>query len=238
VKVDFTKDIRRLDNERYAEIKVKFDDKYDSATLLELQDIIGNEFNTEDSEYSLGFDFGQESENANSFNSVVFAALLALVVMYTLLVLQFNSFTQPLLILVAIPFSFPILFPGLFYTDNPMSFFVVIGLTGLIGIVVNNTIILIEYANLQRRNGKTLIDSISESVRLRTRPIFTTSLTTIAGLLPLALTEPFWEPLAFTIIFGLVSSVMMIVIAFPVYYYFVESTREMFYKAIAKARGN
>lgn len=115
-----------------------------------------------------------------------------------------------------------------------MSFFVVIGLTGLIGIVVNNTIILIEYANAQRRAGKSIIDSIAESVRLRTRPIFTTSLTTIAGLLPLALTEPFWEPLAFTIIFGLISSVMMIVIAFPVYYFFVESGRYLFYKQVER----
>ena len=235
VKVDYTKEIRRQDNERFAEIRVKFNDKYDSATLLELQEIIEEEFSKDDnSEYSLGFDFGQESENANSFNSVVFAGLIALIVMYILLVLQFNSFTQPLLILVAIPFSFPILFPGLFYTDNPMSFFVVIGLTGLIGIVVNNTIILIEYANSQRRAGKSIIDSIAESVRLRTRPIFTTSLTTIAGLLPLALTEPFWEPLAFTIIFGLVSSVMMIVIAFPVYYFLVESARDLFYKKVKK----
>ncbi len=235
VKVDFTKEIRRKDNERFAEIRVKFNDKYDSATLLELQEIIEGEYNGEDnSEFSLGFDFGQESENANSFNSVVFAGLIALIVMYILLVLQFNSFTQPLLILVAIPFSFPILFPGLFYTDNPMSFFVVIGLTGLVGIVVNNTIILIEYANAQRKTGKSIIDSIAESVRLRTRPIFTTSLTTIAGLLPLALTEPFWEPLAFTIIFGLISSVMMIVIAFPVYYFLVESARDLFYKKVKK----
>lgn len=235
VKVDYTKEIRRKDNERFAEIRVKFNDKYDSATLLELQEIIEGEYNGEDnSEFSLGFDFGQESENANSFNSVVFAGLIALIVMYILLVLQFNSFTQPLLILVAIPFSFPILFPGLFYTDNPMSFFVVIGLTGLVGIVVNNTIILIEYANAQRKSGKSIIDSIAESVRLRTRPIFTTSLTTIAGLLPLALTEPFWEPLAFTIIFGLISSVMMIVIAFPVYYFFVESARDLFYKKVKK----
>jgi multidrug efflux pump subunit AcrB len=235
VKVDYTKEIRRKDNERFAEIRVKFNDKYDSATLLELQEIIEGEYNGEDnSEFSLGFDFGQESENANSFNSVVFAGLIALIVMYILLVLQFNSFTQPLLILVAIPFSFPILFPGLFYTDNPMSFFVVIGLTGLFGIVVNNTIILTEYANAQRKSGKSIIDSIAESVRLRTRPIFTTSLTTIAGLLPLALTEPFWEPLAFTIIFGLISSVMMIVIAFPVYYFLVESARDLFYKKVKK----
>jgi multidrug efflux pump subunit AcrB len=154
--------------------------------------------------------------------------------MYGLLVLQFNSFTQPLLILLAIPFSFPGLFAGLYYTNNPLSFFVVVGLTGLVGIVVNNTIMLIEYANAQRNEGKDLLFSISEAVSLRTRPILTTSLVTVAGLVPLAISEPFWEPLAFTIIFGLLSSVIMIIVAFPVFYYVVERLREKFYSRFNK----
>lgn len=241
IKVDYLSEVRRLDGTRYAEIRVKFGGDNDSATLLELQEKIEGRFTANVLESlseqfsevaTIGFDFGQESDNASSFSSVALAGIISLFVMYAVLVLQFNSFTQPILILLAIPFSFPGLFSGLYYTNNPMSFFVVIGVTGLIGIVVNNTIMLIEYANSQRAEGKNVIDAISEAIRLRTRPILATSLTTVAGLVPLALSEPFWEPLAFTIIFGLLSSVFMIMLAFPIYYYFIETLRERFYRVV------
>lgn len=232
VKVESVSEISRRDGNRYATIRVKFSEGSDSATIVELKEEIENEYSESvlDAEYgdvSLAFDFGQESDNAESFESVVLAGMLALVVMYGLLVLQFNSFTQPLLILLAIPFSFPGLFLGLYLTGNPMSFFVVIGLTGLIGIVVNNTIMLIEYANAKRAEGYSSLEAISEATKLRTRPILTTTLTTVCGLVPLALAEPFWEPLAFTIIFGLISSMMMLFFAFPIFYHLVQSGRDL-----------
>lgn len=235
VKVGDVEEVRKLDGERYVEVMVKFSENSDSATSVELKKRISDKYTDshlaklsgERGAVLLGFDFGQETENAESFNSVVYAGIIAMLAIYALLVLQFNSFTQPLLILVAIPFSFPGLFAGLYYTGNPMSFFVVIGLTGLIGIVVNNTIMLIEYANSRYKDSQDLGESITEAVRLRTRPIMATSLTTIAGLLPLALTEPFWEPLAYTIVFGLISSVLLITFAFPSYYYVVQRGREV-----------
>ncbi len=233
VQVQNLNGISEIDGKRFAQIRAKFTGDSDSATLLELQNKIINEFTPQkladfgESDIKLGFDLGQESDNAESFSSVVFAGLVALLVMYVLLVVQFNSFTQPLLILVAIPFSFPGLFIGLYLTNNPMSFFVVVGLTGLIGIVVNNTIMLLEYANTRRREGFGIRCSIAKAIELRFRPILATSTTTIAGLLPLALTEPFWEPLAFTIIFGLLSSVAMVLIAFPAFYITLEKLREL-----------
>ncbi len=231
VQVAYVNDIRTLNGERYAEISAKLSDNTNSAALLELQQYIESEYDTPDT-VQLGFDFGQETENAESFSSVAIAGVIALLVMYLLLVLQFNSFSQPLLILLAIPFSFPGLFLGLYLTGNPMSFFVIVGMTGLIGIVVNNTIMLVEYANARRRVGKNVIDAIAEAVKLRTRPIIATSLTTIAGLLPLALTEPFWESLALTIVFGLISSVILIITSFSVFYYAFEKTRENVYKKL------
>lgn len=228
VRISYIDDIRAKNGQRYAELSAKLSDNNNSAALIELQEKIEGEYSNSD-KYSLEFDFGQETENANSFSSVTIAAVVSILAMYILLVLQFNSFSQPLLILLAIPFSFPGLFAGLYYTNNPMSFFVVIGITGLIGIVVNNTIMLIEYANTQRAQGKGIVESISEAVKLRTRPIFATSLTTVAGLFPLAISEPFWEPLAFTIIFGLLSSIVMLVLSFPLFYYLFESIREWIY---------
>jgi multidrug efflux pump subunit AcrB len=231
VVVDNLATISKIDNRRFAEVRAKFTDNSNTGAVLKLEYLIKEEYGSEKleslglNEESLGFDFGQESENLESFNSVIFAALAALVVMYILLVVQFNSFSQPLLVLLAIPLSFPGLFPGLYLTDNPFSFFVMIGVTGLIGIVVNNTIMLISYANNNRRNGKSISESISRAVKARFRPILSTSSVTIAGLLPLALTDPFWEGLAFTIIFGLISSVILVIFAFPAYYAVFEKMR-------------
>lgn len=233
VKTQYLDIVREKDGRRYAEVLVKFEDNASSSSLIDLQDLLESSDLTKD-KYDLEFDFGQESENANSFNSIALSAVIAVVAMYALLVFQFNSFTQPLLVLIAVPFSFPGLFMGLYYTQNPMSFFVILGITGLVGIVVNNTIMLLEYANTRRRAGKGSIESIVEAITLRTRPILTTSLITIAGLLPLALTEPFWEPLAFTIIFGLLSSLVMIFIAFPLVYSTVEDAREFVFKKLGK----
>lgn len=223
--------IQKIDGKRYVEISAKLSEGFDSSTLLGFQNILKNEYNPENlnelnlDKDALGYNLGQESSNLESFNSAILALFVSLAVMYILLVTQYNSFTQPLLIFIAIPFTFFLLFPGLALTNNPMSFFVVIGLTGLIGIVVNNTIMLVEFVNQSIREGNNLIESISQSVRLRLRPILTTSTTTIAGLLPLALTDPFWEPLALTIVFGLISSVIMVVVFFGPYVYMVEILR-------------
>jgi len=232
--------ITTKNQKRYVEIKAKFDGEYDSATVIALQEKVEKEFTEEKlknlglEKVSLEFDLGQETQNAESFNSVIFATIVAVFVIFGLLVLQFNSFSQPLLILIAIPFSFPGLFAGLLATNNPLSFFVVVGLTGLIGIVVNNTIMLLEYANTQRRAGKSIRDSIADAVTLRFRPILATTMTTVVGLLPLAISEPFWEPLAFTIIFGLLSSVVMVILVFPVYYALFEKLREITSEFFAK----
>jgi multidrug efflux pump subunit AcrB len=146
--------------------------------------------------------------------------------MYGLLVLQFNSFLQPLLIFVAIPFSFVGLFPGLLATDNDLSFFVLIGITGLLGIVVNNTIMLLDYANQVRAEGKvSYTEAMKQAVKVRFRPLLTTSVTTIAGLVPLALSDPFWESIAYSIIFGLFASTTMVIFVFPAYYAAVEFLR-------------
>lgn len=232
--------IQKIDGKRYIEISAKLSEGFDSSTLIGFQDVLKNEYSEDRlkelnlEKDALGYDLGQESSNLESFNSAILALFVALAVMYILLVTQYNSFVQPLLIFIAIPFTFFLLFPGLALTNNPMSFFVVIGLTGLIGIVVNNTIMLVEFVNQSIREGNSLIESISQSIRLRLRPILTTSSTTVAGLLPLALTDPFWEPLALTIVFGLISSVIMVLVFFGPYIYFVEVSRNFVKSRIRK----
>lgn len=171
------------------------------------------------------FDFGQESDNAESFSSLTLVFPLALLGMYVLLVAQFRSLLQPLLIFMAIPFSMFGVMAGLYLTNNSISFFAMVGFFGLIGIAVNNTILLTDYANQEKRAGARTIEAISQATKKRFRPLLTTSITTVAALLPLAMSDPFWEPLAYTIIFGLISSTTLVVLAFPYYYLAAEWLR-------------
>lgn len=227
VVINYKDVVARIDGERYVELRAKFNTD-GNALPIELQGLVEEEFDEARLEAlnlaadSLGFDFGQDSENLDSFQSLGVAGIVAIILIYVLLVWQFDSFLQPLLILFAIPLSFVGLFPGLSMMDIDFSFFVLIGIIGLAGIVVNNTIMLVDFANQARSRGESVNDSITHAINVRFRPLVTTSVTTLAGLLPLALTDPFWEPLAYTIIFGLLSSTILVILAFPAYYSVLE----------------
>lgn len=222
----------KKDGRRFVEVKAKLSNETDTNLVLELESQVEQDFNADElrslglSDDAIEFDKGQESENLESFNSTIFAFGVAMILMYGLLVVQFNSYSQPLLVMFAIPLTFIGLFPGLYVTDNPLSFFVMIGVIGLAGIVVNNTIMLIDFANQSRRSGMNIRDSIVSAVRARFRPLVTTSVTTVAGLLPLALNDPFWESLAFSMIFGLIASTTLVILVFPSYYAIVEKLRK------------
>jgi multidrug efflux pump subunit AcrB len=198
---------------------------------MELEEQLKNEFDENRlnelglEKDSLGYDQGFQGQILESFNSAIFVLIIAIVLLYILLVLQFNSFSLPLLILIAVPFSFPLLFPALSYSDNAMSFFVLIGIISLTGIVVNNTIMLTDFVKRARNEGKSIIEAVSDSITIRFRPILITTITTIAALLPLLLTDPFWESMLLTIIFGLVSSMLLVLIAYPVWFAIIEKIR-------------
>jgi len=219
-----TQTIVRTKGERYVELQAAFDAEDTSALVGAAQSKLEDRFTQsylDDNGYEpvrIGYDFGQESDNADSFNSLGIVFPIALGLMFLLLAVQFRSLLQPLLIFLAIPFSLFGVFYGLYLANTPMSFFVMVGLIGLIGIAVNNSIMLTDYANQERRAGADPVDAIATATRLRFRPLLATTLTTIVALLPLAMTDPFWESLSLTIIFGLVSSTLLIIVAFPYYY--------------------
>jgi multidrug efflux pump subunit AcrB len=234
--------ISRVDGTRTLEVRAAFDADDTSALLSAAQEYVEDYFTAEYLEErgyaadALGFDFGQESENAESFASLAWAFPLALLLMYLLLAVQFRSMLQPLLIFMAIPFTFFGVFLGLYLTDNALSFFVQVGLVGLIGIAVNNTILLTDYANQERREGHGAIDAIANAAAKRFRPLLTTTLTTVVALLPLALSDPFWEALAYTIIFGLISSTFLVLLSFPYYYLLAEWLRGKVRRAFRRLR--
>ncbi len=186
---------------------------------------------------AIEFDFGQESDNQDDFASLGRALMIALLLMLLLLVVQFRSIVQPLLVFLAIPFSFFGVFSALSLTGNPISFFVAVGFIALIGVVVNNTILLVDAANQARRRGLRPGAAIGEAVERRFRPLIATTMTTVVGLLPLALSDPFWEALSFTLIGGLISSTILVLLAFPVFYLAVEKVRTPARNAVRSRRG-
>jgi multidrug efflux pump subunit AcrB len=145
--------------------------------------------------------------------------------------------SQALLIFLAIPFSFFGVFALLTATDNPLSFLVTVGFIALIGVAVNNTILLVDAANRARDAGATAGEAIQEAVTRRFRPLVATTLTTVVGLLPLSLSDPFWESLGFTLIGGLVSSTALVLVAFPSFYLALEGVRTPLRNAVRRRRG-
>ena len=228
--------ISRAGSQRVVSVNANFDAK-DTSTLVTLaQKAVTKEF-TEDKVSSYGldkkalsFDFGQEDENQKSFASMGQAAGPLFLGMFVVMAVLFSSLLQPILILMAIPFAiFGVAF-GLFSTHNDISFFSMLGVFALIGISLNNTILLTDYANQAQKGGKSPSEAIASAVRARLRPLLTTSITSVLALLPLALADPFWEGLSFALIFGLISSTLLVLSVFPYFYLISDSFSTMLKK--------
>jgi multidrug efflux pump subunit AcrB len=156
------------------------------------------------------------------------AVLIAVISIFSVLVLQFRSFKQPLIVFLAIPFAVTGMIWALWITGNTFSFTAFIGLTSLVGIVVNNSIILVDYINKLRERGEPLNDALQVAAETRLTPIVLTALTTIGGLLPLTLQGgTLWAPMGWTIIGGLLVSTILTLIIVPVFYKLLERRKEL-----------
>lgn len=232
VNVSNTSIYNRDDGKPYIEVSAKFVDT-DTTTLVTLaKDAVTKEFTEERvasyglDKNALSFDFGQEDENQDSFKTLALAFPVLLCVIYVLLAFQFRSLLQPLLIFLAIPFSLLGVTLGLYFTDNAFSFFAMLGFFALIGLSIKNTILLTDYANQARRAGYGPVDAAHEALEQRFRPLIATSLTAVFSLIPLTITSPFWEGLGVVLIFGLLSSTLLVITVFPYYYLASEFIRQ------------
>ncbi len=162
---------------------------------------------------------GEEENREESFGGMAKALIIAMLGIFAVLVMQFRSFKQPLIVFSAIPFAATGAFFALFITGYTFSFTAFVGLTSLVGIVVNNAIILIDYANQRILQGQTIREAIMEAAKTRMTPILLTTVTTIGGLLPLTLSgSSMWSPMGWAIIGGLVVSTMLTLFVVPVLY--------------------
>jgi HAE1 family hydrophobic/amphiphilic exporter-1 len=173
---------------------------------------------------------GLQDETNKSLRELGNAAILALFLIFFILALQFNSFTQPFIIMITIPFVTLGVMVGLLVSDNPLTFVTLIGLLTLAGIVVNDSLVLIDFINrYQREHPKKLYLAILRGCHVRMRPILLTSLTTIFGLAPMAFglggKSIFWAPLATAIMWGLGFGTALILSMVPAYYAILEDIK-------------
>ncbi|MBD3183069.1 MMPL family transporter [Candidatus Poribacteria bacterium] len=171
------------------------------------------------------YEVGGEAESREqSFGGMGKAIIIAMIGIYAVLILQFKSFIQPAVVFAAIPLAVIGSILALLTTGYTFSFTAFIGLTSLVGIVVNNAIILVEYTNQLRDAGSDLVEALKKAGETRFRPIIFTTATTIGGLLPLTLAGgSLWAPMGWTIIGGLLVSTVLTLVIVPVLYKTFES---------------
>ncbi|WBX81911.1 efflux RND transporter permease subunit [Virgibacillus salarius] len=169
--------------------------------------------------YEIG---GQSQDMTDSFTDLAIALVFSIFLVYAVMAIQFENFLFPLIIMFAMPATVIGVMLGLFIADIPLSIPAFIGIIMLAGIVVNNSIVLVDYINLLRKKGKDRYEAILEAGPSRLRPIAMTTLTTILAMVPLALAlgegAETQQPLAVTIIFGLGVSSIFTLLLIPVIY--------------------
>lgn len=159
----------------------------------------------------------QESGKANE--SLGKALPIGIIMLLVFLLIEFNSFKKMAIILVTVPLAFAGVPFGLLLTQTPFGFTATLGVLALVGIVVNNAIVLLDLIQRNQDSGMDMHEAIQNAVARRTRPIILTTLTTIAGLLPLVMTEStLWPPLAWSIISGLLVSTALSLLVVPSMY--------------------
>ncbi len=165
---------------------------------------------------------GGESEDVDqSFQDMFVALGLGLISMFGILVLQFNSFRYATYVLMIVPLALIGVFAGLMLTGSPLSFPSMMGFIALSGIVVNNSIILIDTINSVRRNAtadQSIADIVVQGSTSRLRPVVLTALTTVVGIMPLLFAAAIWVPLAYAIMFGLAFSTIITLLLVPAIY--------------------
>jgi hydrophobic/amphiphilic exporter-1 (mainly G- bacteria), HAE1 family len=165
---------------------------------------------------------GAIKDQMDSFMDIAMLMVISLILVYLIMASQFESLKMPFIIMFSIPFAFSGVAIALFLTHTSLSVISGIGAVMLIGIVVKNAIVLVDFINLMRERGHELYEAIAISGRSRLRPVIMTSATTILGMLPLAMSagtgSEMWSPMGVAVIGGLVFSTMVTLIIVPVVY--------------------
>ncbi|UOR11286.1 efflux RND transporter permease subunit [Halobacillus amylolyticus] len=188
--------------------------------------------------YSIG---GQAEDMRDAFGDLALALVFSIFLVYAVMAIQFENFLFPFIIMFSLPATIVGIAGGLFITGLPFSLPAFVGIIMLAGIVVNNAIVLVDYINILREKSYDRTEAILEAGPDRLRPILMTTLTTILGMLPLALGigqgAEAQQPLAVTIIFGLTVSSFFTLVLIPVVYTFFDDLSNKITGAFRKSEG-
>jgi hydrophobic/amphiphilic exporter-1 (mainly G- bacteria), HAE1 family len=216
-------EINRLDQLRAITVSAEIDTALGNAALVAIK-LRENLVPKLREQYpSLRFKWeGQQQETAESFGSLGVGFVLAMFAMYLLLVFEFTSYLQPLIILAIVPFGIVGAIFGHAFMNLPLTLFSMFGMVTLAGVVVNDSIVLVDFINQCIRSGMPVNDALMKAGSRRLRAVFLTSVTTVAGLLPM-LTEKSFQaqaliPMATSLAFGLIASTCLVLLMVPFLY--------------------
>jgi HAE1 family hydrophobic/amphiphilic exporter-1 len=165
---------------------------------------------------------GQAEEQKKAFRDLTLLLILGLVLVYMIMAAQFESLLDPFIIMFAIPFTFIGVVLGFLLTHTTLSIISYLGAIMLIGIVVNNAIVLISYIIILRGRGQSMSEAVANAGKDRLRPVLMTTITTLVGLLPLAIStgvgSETWRPLGITMFGGLTVSTLITMLFVPTLY--------------------
>lgn len=181
---------------------------------------------------------GEAEEENETMTKMFFAIALAVIAVYFVLVIQFNSIIQPIMVISAIPFGLIGILMAFGIQRMDLSMLALVGIMGYAGVVVNDSLIMVDYINTVRRehgdtDKETFAQNILQGARLRLRPIFLTTITTVAGLIPTAYglfggLDSFISPMVMTMAWGLIVGTPSVLFIIPLYYSIIEDFREFF----------
>ena len=225
-------EINRSDRKRVINVTASVD-----STVANAEEIIANLRETVLADLTknypgLTYDFeGEAKESKESFESMKAGFILALFAIYALLAIPFRSYSQPILVMAAIPFGMVGAILGHFIMGFNLSILSMFGMVALAGVVVNDSLLLIDYANRCWREGMELFEALVESCRRRFRPILLTSLTTFFGLTPMILETSvqaqFLIPMAISLAFGVLFATLITLLLIPILYHMLEDIRHI-----------
>lgn len=165
---------------------------------------------------------GEAEEQGKAFKDLILLLLLGICLVYMVMAAQFESLIDPFIIMFAIPFTFTGVILGFILTGTTLNVITFLGIVMLMGIVVNNAIVLVSYINILRQRGLPMLEAVTVGGKERLRPVLMTTITTLAGLLPLAIStgegSEIWQPLGITMIGGLSLSTLVTMLFIPTLY--------------------
>ncbi|MCF7894972.1 MAG: efflux RND transporter permease subunit, partial [Candidatus Omnitrophica bacterium] len=218
--------INHLDGKRAITVRAGVDKQ--NITSIEANQKIQEKFSDISKTYpGYGLEFrGEQEENVKSTRSFLKAFILAGFLIFLILAANFNSLVQPLVVMMAIPFGLIGVIWAFFFHGLSLGFFMMVGIVGLTGIVVNDSIVLVDFINNLRRQGKGRRESIIEAGKLRLRPVILTTITTSLGLTPTAYGigggDPFLKPMALTIVWGILCASFLTLVVLPCIYAIID----------------